>query len=199
MPNKYSLWSWWWTTFCWKLPRGPQSFQWLISTVQSLTDLLHIVFTARRARCLRCLLYTLIRVCFTPLPTLAVCHCSELFSLLVFFFPAANNQICTYFFFPLLTPKYAPHSSIAMAFARASLSSSVPPLPFPFPSKVGSSLFFTAFSILVEWKKNLNLTSLGWEDEWSVRHSFSNASFVLWGSLSGAHVGGLKQAMLWTS
>lgn len=37
-------------------------------------------------------------------------------------------------------------------------------------------------------KKKLSLTPSEWEDEWSVRHSFSNVSFVLWGSLSPGHM-----------
>lgn len=120
-----------------KLPRGPQSSQWLISTMQSLSDLLcisHPIFTHSKETAMpwvspaqtgQSLLY--------PLPTLAVCHCFDLLSV-------------PRIFFLLLTPSmhlYA-HSSIGRAFARTTLSSSVPPLPLPFLSRVGLPLSFTA-------------------------------------------------------
>ena len=62
-----------------KLLRGPQSSQWLVSAVQSFPS--PSLLTARRKRCLRCLLHMLVRDCFTSLPTPAVFPCSELLSL----------------------------------------------------------------------------------------------------------------------
>lgn len=62
-----------------KLLRGPQSSQWLISAVQSFPT--PRLLTARRISCLRYLLHMIVTVCFTPLPTPAVCPCAELLSL----------------------------------------------------------------------------------------------------------------------
>lgn len=80
------------------------------------------------------------------------------------------------------------HSSVAAAFVRATLLSSV--VPRHFLSTEGWDLF--SLLPLPKLKKKLSLTPSEW-DVGSVRHSFSNVSFVLWGSLSRAHVGGLRQ------
>ena len=153
-----------------KLSRGPQSSQWLISTMQSFPT--SFLLTARRIRCLRCLLHMAVRVCFTPLPSLAVCHCSELLW---------AAQLAGYGFLWLTQGMHLyAHSSIALAFARTTLWC----CPWHFLSSAGLGPFFSLLP-LAEWKqKKLSMTPSEWEDEWSVKRSLSNMSFVLWGSFS---------------
>ena len=116
-----------------KLPRAPQSFQWLISIMKSLGDPLcisHFIFTHSKESAIpwvypahtgQSLLYSLACSCCLPLLQAA--------------------QLAWYFFFfswGLLQDRHLyAHLAIARAFARTTLSSSVVPLPLSFLSSVG--------------------------------------------------------------
>lgn len=116
-----------------KLPRGPRSFQWLISIMKSLGDPLcisHFIFTHSKecaipwvypAHTGQSLLYSLACSCCLPLLQAA--------------------RLAWYFFFFFCCLHQGGHlyvlSAVARAFARTTSSSSVVPLPLHFLSSVG--------------------------------------------------------------
>lgn len=60
--------------------------------------------------------------------------------------------------------------------------------PWHFLSPAGLGSLFSFITCGTKKKRKLSLTPPEWEAGWSVRHSFSNMSFVLWGSLSPGHM-----------
>lgn len=96
---------------------------------------------------------------------------AKLLSLPGIFLSAAITKVCTSVHFHPL-PRLLPELLWILSAASA--------ISFP---QQGWELSFSLL-LLVERKKKIRLRLSGWENEWAVRHSFSNASLVLWGSLS---------------
>lgn len=90
--------------------------------------------------------------------------------------------------FPAAHTRYAPRCAfidcLGLCQSYSVIFSAALGTSFPQQGRDLSSLYY----LWQNEKKKLSSTPSEWEDEWSVRHSFSNVSFVLWGSLSPRHM-----------